>query len=163
LDVLCVQETWLPTSDIKLDIPGYQVFEERRAKDRRGGIAMFVKKGVKIRKYVGNEYAQGVGIQGQGGEIIWLCNVYIPPATNIQTRGIDEEKAITEVEDILGNIPPHSRSVACGDWNARVGTLHPKIGETDIQRLTEDKITNTRAKWIIDTCEEKGWYILNGI
>ena len=57
LDVLCVQETWLPKSDIKLDIPGYQVFEERRAKDRRGGIAMFVKKGVKIRKYVGNEYA----------------------------------------------------------------------------------------------------------
>jgi hypothetical protein len=44
-----------------------------------------------------------------------------------------------------------------------VGTLHPKIGETDIQRLNEDKITNTRAKWIIDTCEDKGWYILNGI
>jgi hypothetical protein len=48
---------------VKLDIPGYQVFEERRAKGRRGGIALLVKLGLKVLKYVGNEYAQGVGIQ----------------------------------------------------------------------------------------------------
>jgi hypothetical protein len=48
---------------IKLDIPGYQVYEERRTKGRRGGIAILVKQGLKILKYVGNEYAQGVGIQ----------------------------------------------------------------------------------------------------
>jgi hypothetical protein len=47
---------------VKLDIPGYQVYEERRDKDRRGGIAVIIRKGVKIRRYVGNEYAQGVGI-----------------------------------------------------------------------------------------------------
>ena len=46
LDVLCIQETWLPKSDIKLDIPGYQVYEERRALDRRGGIALLVKRGI---------------------------------------------------------------------------------------------------------------------
>ncbi len=57
LDVLCVQETWLQKSEVKLDIPGYQVFEERRDKDRRGGIAVIIKKCVKIRRYVGNEYA----------------------------------------------------------------------------------------------------------
>jgi exonuclease III len=62
LDVLCVQETWLPKSEVKLDIPGYQVYEERRDKDRRGGIAVIIRKGVKIRRLVGNEYAQGVGI-----------------------------------------------------------------------------------------------------
>ena len=62
LDVLCVQETWLPKSEEKLNIPGYQVFEARGDKDRRGGIAVIVKKGVKIRRYVGNEYAQGMGI-----------------------------------------------------------------------------------------------------
>ena len=62
LDVLCVQETWLPKSEVKLDIPGYQVFEERRAKGIRGGIALLVRKGIKVVKYVGNEYAQGVGI-----------------------------------------------------------------------------------------------------
>jgi exonuclease III len=57
LDVLCIQETWLPKSNIKLDIPGYLVYEERRANDRRGGIAILVRKGIKVRRYVGNEYA----------------------------------------------------------------------------------------------------------
>ena len=57
LDVLCIQETWLQPSSVKLDIPGYLVYEERRATDRRGGIAMIIKKGVKVRRYVGNEYA----------------------------------------------------------------------------------------------------------
>ena len=61
-DVLCVQETWLQKSTVTLDIPGYQVYEERRGKGIRGGIAILVRKGVKVVKYVGNEYAQGVGI-----------------------------------------------------------------------------------------------------
>jgi exonuclease III len=60
LDVLCVQETWLKPSTVKLDIPGYQVFEQRRDKGNRGGIAIIVKKGIKIVKYMGNEYAQGM-------------------------------------------------------------------------------------------------------
>jgi hypothetical protein len=47
---------------VKLDIPGYQVHEERRAKGKRGGIAILVKRGIKILKYNGNEYAQSVGI-----------------------------------------------------------------------------------------------------
>jgi hypothetical protein len=60
-----------------------------------------------VLKYVGNEYAQGIGIQGYGGEIIWVGNVYLPPATNLQTRGINEEVARNDVEDIIGSIPPH--------------------------------------------------------
>ena len=138
LDILCIQETWLPTSSVKLDIPGYLVYEERRAKDRRGGIAILVKKGIKLRKYAGNEYAQGLGVQGQGGETIWVGNVYLPPATNLQTRGLDEETAKTSIEDILGNIPPNSRSVICGDWNTRVGNMHPTIGDNSITRLSDD-------------------------
>jgi hypothetical protein len=41
-------------SNTKIDIPGYQVFEERRNKGNRGGIAMLVKKGIKLVKYKGN-------------------------------------------------------------------------------------------------------------
>jgi exonuclease III len=63
IDLLCVQETWLQNSTVTLDIPGYQVHEERRAKGKRGGIAIIVRKGIKILKYMGNEYAQSVGIQ----------------------------------------------------------------------------------------------------
>jgi exonuclease III len=60
LDVLCIQETWLTKSNVKLDIPGYQVFKERRESGRRGGIAMLIRKGIKVVKYSGNEYTQGI-------------------------------------------------------------------------------------------------------
>jgi hypothetical protein len=42
-----------------------------------------------------------------GGELIWVGNVYLPPITNLQTRGIEEEAARHEIEDIIGAIPPH--------------------------------------------------------
>jgi hypothetical protein len=42
-------------------------------------MAMFVRKGIKIVRYIGNEYAQGVCLQIQGGENIWVGNVYMPP------------------------------------------------------------------------------------
>jgi exonuclease III len=57
LDVLCIQETWLPKSTVKLDIPGYLTYEERRNEDKRGGIAVLIRKGIKILRYAGNEYA----------------------------------------------------------------------------------------------------------
>jgi exonuclease III len=60
LDILCIQETWLTSSTVKLDIPGYQVYEERRQAGKRGGIAMLVRKGIKIIRYISNEYAQGI-------------------------------------------------------------------------------------------------------
>jgi exonuclease III len=53
-DILCIQETWLQQSSVKLDIPGYLVYEERRANDRRGGIAILIKSGIKVLRYVGN-------------------------------------------------------------------------------------------------------------
>ena len=87
----------------------------------------------------------------------------MPPTTNLQTRGIDEEDVRNEIEDILGHIPPHTNSTVCGDWNARVGNLHPKIGDMEIMRINEDNTVGLRAKWVIDTCEAKGWYILNGL
>ena len=87
----------------------------------------------------------------------------MPPVSNAQTRGINEEDVRADIEDILGHIPPHTRTTACGDWNARVGIMHPKIGETDTSRVSEDNTVNARAKWVIDLCEEKSWYILNGL
>ena len=104
-----------------------------------------------------------MGIQGSGGEFFWIGNVYLPPVTNLKTRGIEEEVARHAIEDIIGAIPTHSRSIMCGDWNTRVGNLHPKIGETDILRCSLDTTVGTRAPWVIDTCEQKNWYILNGI
>jgi hypothetical protein len=51
----------------------------------------------------------------------------------------------------------------CGDWNTRIGTLHPKIGESTVARKSLDLAVGTRAQWVIELCELKRWYILNGI
>jgi hypothetical protein len=67
------------------------------------------------------------------------------------------------VEDILGHIPPHTRATICGDWNARIGDLYPKIGYTEILRKSDDKTVGIRANWVINMCEARNWYILNGL
>jgi hypothetical protein len=63
----------------------------------------------------------------------------------------------------MGAIPQNLRSVVCGDWNARIGERSPTIGETTIPRKSLDKQTGTRTEWVISTCEQHGWYILNGM
>jgi exonuclease III len=57
LDVICIQETWIPPSAIKPHIPGYQLIEERRERGKRGGIAMYIRNSLNIVKTLGNQYA----------------------------------------------------------------------------------------------------------
>ncbi len=89
--------------------------------------------------------------------------MYMPPTTNLQTRGIKEEDVRNAIEDILGHIPPHTKTTVCGDWNTRVGNLHPKFGDAHLNRVSEDNTVGDRAKWLIGMCESKSWFILNGI
>ena len=81
----------------------------------------------------------------------------------MQKRGTDEEVARSLIEDVMGSIPQNTRAVICGDWNARVGNLHPKIGDIPIERKSDDMTIGIRASWVINMCEEKQWYILNGL
>ena len=69
------------------------MFEQRRNKGNRGGIAIIIKKGIKVHNYVGNEYAQGMCIEVQGGEKLWIGNVYMPPTPNLIRRGVNEDDA----------------------------------------------------------------------
>jgi hypothetical protein len=41
----------------------------------------------------------------------------------------------------------------CGDWNARIGDLYPKIGEKEIPRKSLDQTVGSRAPWVIALCE----------
>jgi exonuclease III len=50
LDVICIQEMWLPPSAIQPHIPGYHLLEERREKGKRGGIAMYIRNSLNIVK-----------------------------------------------------------------------------------------------------------------
>jgi hypothetical protein len=61
--------------------------EQRRERGSRGGIAVIIRKGIKILRYIGNEFAQGVCLQVQGGEKLWVGNVYMPPVQSLQKRG----------------------------------------------------------------------------
>lgn len=56
-DVLCMQEMWLPPATIAPLVPGYYVYEQRRPNGTRGGIAIFVRKGIKVLSTHGNEFA----------------------------------------------------------------------------------------------------------
>lgn len=57
------------------------------------------------------------------------------------------------IEEIIGNFPKQTTQVICGDWNTRVGELSPTIDDIQLQRRSEDRITNTRAPWLLETCE----------
>lgn len=57
LDVVCVQEMWLSEKASSPNIPGYRVFEHRREKGSRGGIAIFVRKELTVFRDCSNEYA----------------------------------------------------------------------------------------------------------
>jgi hypothetical protein len=94
---------------------------------------------------------------------VWIGNVYLPPIQNMQKRGNSEDVARSYIEDFIGSIPAGAKSVIFGDWNARIGELSPAIGDTKIPRKSMDLKTTARAPWIIELCEERNWYILNGI
>jgi exonuclease III len=58
LDVICIQETWLPPAKIIPQIPGYNIIEQRRERGKRGGIAILIRKSLNIVKTTGNQHAQ---------------------------------------------------------------------------------------------------------
>jgi hypothetical protein len=51
----------------------------------------------------------------------------------------------------------------CGDWNTRIGDLAPTIDDISTARLSDDKQTSPRTRWLLDLCEQQGWLILNGV
>ena len=66
------------------------------------------------------------------------------------------------MEDVLGCFHNQTAQIICGDWNARISELSPSIDDISIPRQSTDKTTNSRAPWLIERCELKGWQILNG-
>ncbi len=162
IDVLCVQETWLPPSNVALQVPGYNVYEQRRATGTRGGIATLVRKGIKIIKESGNEFAQAVQLQLPNGDAYWVCNTYLPPMQNLARRGVGEAEARAGLLDVLAEVSHDAKLVVCGDFNARVGEHAPTVQAVQLTRTSEDKHMCTRGNWILHTCAELGLHILNG-
>jgi hypothetical protein len=97
-----------------------------------------VKNGIKVLKYVGNEYTQGICMQIQGGDKIWVGNIYFPPIISQHKRGIDETVAKSLIEDTIGCFPAQETTVMCGDWNTRIANLAPKLDDINTTRLSAD-------------------------
>jgi endonuclease/exonuclease/phosphatase family metal-dependent hydrolase len=91
-----------------------------------------------------------------------VINVYLPPASSLTKRGIEEDTARDAVTSILTHIPPQMPTIVCGDFNTRIGQLTPKFDSSCRPRESEDKRVCPRAPWLLDICELHCLHILNG-
>ena len=69
------------------------------------------------------EYATDMALAVKAG--IVLLYVYLPPASSLAKRGIEEDRAREAVTSILTHIPPQMSTIVCGDFNTRIGILAP--------------------------------------
>jgi hypothetical protein len=81
----------------------------------------------------------------------------------LKRRKINEEDARLDIETIIATIPPQQRSIVCGDFNTRTGTLSPNVKDQPTARLSIDLRRCPRAPWLIELCEMHNLYITNGL
>lgn len=122
-DVICLQETWLPTGGTFPDIPGYTVLEHRRPKGKRGGIALLVRKGLNWTLVHTCEYAQVLKLGTPHHQDMFVVNVYLPPAASLTRKGVTPAQLDNIMGDIMSKLPHTATLLLCGDFNARTGSL----------------------------------------
>jgi exonuclease III len=103
--VICLQETWLPKGGGMPDIPGFHVFEHRRAKGKRGGFATLVKKGINVTRVVDNEYALLTDLLLPGGARVAVVNTYMPPIASIKRKRLNDEMVQDAVSALVTRVP----------------------------------------------------------
>ena len=105
------------------DIPGYNVFEHRRAKGKRGGFATLVKKGLNVTRVVDNDYAILTELLLPGGDRVAVVNTYMPPIASIKRKRLNDEAVQDAVSELVTRVPHNVKLALCGDFNARTGTI----------------------------------------
>jgi exonuclease III len=76
---LCLQETWIAEGAALLALEGFTVIESRRAGSTRGGVAIFIRKLLKIETTQCNEYGIFTKLLLPNSTRINIINVYLPP------------------------------------------------------------------------------------
>jgi len=91
-DILCISESWLDnsTSDIELDIPGYDIHRLDRTNKLRGGVCTFVKQNLKVEclQHLSSITSSGLHqlwlkIQAGNCRSFLICTVYRPPSVTL--------------------------------------------------------------------------------
>ncbi len=143
-------------------IPGYQVFEQRRAQGKRGGIMMLVRNSLQVAALTGNEYAQQVQQRLPDGSRATINNVYLPPYDSLRKRQVCHDEAKDAVSTVLTATPATTYRLTCGDFNTRCGDKAPTVWDLQLSRTCNDQRVCARANWMVQLCELAEQHILNG-
>ena len=146
----------------ELCVPGYTVVERRRDKGRRGGLAILVRKSLKILSENSNEYALQVQLGLPDGQRATITNVYLPPSTSLLRRHVSDKTAQAAVQEIVTSAPATKFVITCGDFNSRCGTRAPTVGGVQLPRSSMDSKECHRAPWLVHLAELAELHILNG-
>ena len=77
----------------------------------------------------GNEYAQQLQVQLPDGKKVIVNNVYLPPQRSFFAREVPEKQGFDSVTEVLTSAPVADYVITVGDFNARTGTLAPRVGD----------------------------------
>ena len=89
-DVLCLQETWIADGAAPPNLEGFTLVESRRNGSTRGGLAIYVRKPLKIENTSHNEYGIFIKILLPNSTRINIFNIYIPPYQSLLKRHIQQ-------------------------------------------------------------------------
>jgi ribonuclease HI len=106
-DIICVQETFFKP-DSKFKIVGYSVEQKSRRTSKGGGVATFIRDGIKYNRQPSPDSLEAVSIaiEIKQQRIIIINNIYISPNSDIN---------IDDLQEILDK----PNSLTCGDLNAK--------------------------------------------
>lgn len=133
-DVICVQETYLKP-DLKYSLSGYEVIR-KEGLNGRGGVAVFVKKGIKYKDVNILQNLEGISLKVTTniGDLE-IFNLYLSPSVIVSEN---------ELSDILSK----NNIFVCGDFNAK-------------SELWGNSKTDSRGKMIENILETNDVVILN--
>ena len=77
--MLCLQETWIAEGAAPLTLEGFTLIESRGAGSKRGGVATYIRKPLKIEHTQCNEYGIFTKLLLPNSTRINIINIYLSP------------------------------------------------------------------------------------
>lgn len=93
---------------------------QKTGKTRVGGITTLVPKSSKVEAHSQRTYHLTVGLKFKEGERFSIINLYLPPASGLNSRA--EQGIWEEIHDALGGTPINDLVIIVGDFIAHLGS-----------------------------------------
>lgn len=158
-DVLVLTETWLKTN-ATLSLPGYKAAHVNRQKQcarGEGGVAIYTKASLVARECAPSAYP----------DLAWT-KLYPPGRKAILVGGLygpQESAAVEKAKECFGilseELSAHrgcdARVVLLGDFNAKIGNSHPRVGA-----FCPEVQPSRNGKLLLDVLEAHDLFVVNG-